>query len=205
MSPAPSVRHAGPRLAVEQVDLADLLRAAPGGVVKLAAELHRAGVDAEERHLAELRLAHRLEHVEHRVGVGQRDFDFLAVAVGRFDLCPVHRRGAVFGDEIHQPRHADIAFSRGHEQRREHLLLNGGVQPGAHFVLGQAALREELLHQGVVRLGDVFDQLFVQLLDLLSQFTGGGRLGNLAALVRRVGDDLVAQHVQHLVEAGARR
>ena len=38
------------------------------------------------------------------------------------------------------------------------------MQARAHFLLGQAALGEELLHQRVVRLGDVFDELAVQLL-----------------------------------------
>src|ERR1039458_1114867 len=53
--------HARARLAVEEVDLADLLGAPPGGVVNFAAELDRAGIDAEEGKLAKLRLAHRLK------------------------------------------------------------------------------------------------------------------------------------------------
>ncbi len=82
-------------------------------------------------------------------------------------------------------------------------FLDGRVQPGAHFFVGQPALGEELLHQRVVRLGDVLDELTVHLLHPLGQGAGGGRFGVLAALVSRVGEDFTAHHVQHLVEAGA--
>ena len=201
--PGAEAGHARAHLAVEQVDLADLLRAAPGGVEEFAAELDRAGIDAEERKLAKLRLAHRLEDVEHRVGTGQDHFHLVAVRIGGFHLGPVHRRGAVFGDEIHQPRDADIAFRRRAEHRHEHLLLDGRMQTGASLLLRQPALGEELLHQRIVRLGNVFDELAVQLLGPLGQCAGGRRFGELAALVGRVGDDLAAQHVQHLVEPGA--
>ena len=126
--PGAQGRHAGAGLAVEQVDLADLLGAAAGGVVEFAAELHRAGIDAEEGQLAELRLAHGLEDVEHRVGIGQRQLHLVAVRIHRFHLGPVHRRRAVLGDEIHQPRDADVALRRRAEQRDEHLLLDRRMQ-----------------------------------------------------------------------------
>ena len=77
------------------------------------------------------------------------------------------------------------------------------MQAGAHFLLRQAALGEELLHQRVVGLGDVFNELVVKLLRPLQQVAGRGGFGELAALVRRIRDDLVAGDVQHLVEARA--
>src|SRR5262245_57654742 len=60
----PKGRDADPGLAVELIDLADLLGAAARAVVKFAAEFHRPRINAEERELAELRLAHRFEDVE---------------------------------------------------------------------------------------------------------------------------------------------
>ena len=195
--------HARAHLAVEQVDLANLLRAAPGGVEEFAAELDRAGIDAEERKLAKLRLAHRLKDVEHRVGIGQHHFHLVAIRIGGFHLGPVHWRRSVLGNEIHQPCDADIAFCRRAEHRHEHLLLDGRMQAGARLLLREPALGKELLHQRIIRLGNVFDELAVQLLGLLGQCAGGRRFGVLAALVGRVGDDLAAQHVEHLVEPGA--
>ena len=63
--------HARARFAIEQVNLADLLTAAPRGVIEFAAKLDHAGIDPQERQLAKLRLVHRLEHVQHRLGIGQ--------------------------------------------------------------------------------------------------------------------------------------
>ena len=78
------------------------------------------------------------------------------------------------------------------------------MQPGAHLLLGQAALREKLLHQPVVGLGDVFNELACATVSTFSANSPVARgFGELAALVGRIGDDLVARHVQHLVEAGA--
>ena len=78
------------------------------------------------------------------------------------------------------------------------------MDAAAHFLLRQAALREELLQQGVIGLGDELDELLVQLLDPRGPFAGGGRLGELAALVAREGDDFTPEHVEHLVEPGPR-
>src|SRR6185503_3407444 len=51
-------------------------------------------------------------------------------------------------------------------------------------------------------LGDVFDELLVQLPDLFGLRAGGGRFSELAALVRGVSDDLAANHIEQLVETG---
>ena len=139
-------RHAGAGLAIQQIDLPDLLGAAPVSVVEFATELDRAGINAEKGQLAKLRLAHRFKYVEHRVGIGQRDFHRFAIGIGALHFLPVHRRGAIFGDEIHHSSHADVAFRRGTEQGREHLLLNSGVDAGAPFLLGETALRKEFFH-----------------------------------------------------------
>ncbi len=84
------------------------------------------------------------------------------------------------------------------------LALHGAMNAGAELLLGQPALVEVFGQQGVVGFGDVLDQFGVQLFDLGLPLAGGGRLGEFAVRVGDVvGDDLVAQDVQHLVEAGA--
>ena len=47
------------------------------------------------------------------------------------------------------------------------------MDAGAEFLLRKTALLEKLVHQFVVRLGDVFDELAVQFLDLRLPFAGG--------------------------------
>jgi hypothetical protein len=61
---------------------------------------------------------------------------------------------------------------------------------------------EELLHQGVVGLGDVLHQLAVELVHALGQLALGGLLLVVAVPARLVGDDLVAQDVEDPAEAG---
>ena len=78
------------------------------------------------------------------------------------------------------------------------------MNAGAKFLLGQAALVEELGEQGVIRFGDVLDQFAVQPGDRVLQLALGRLLGEFAVPVGGViGDDLVAQDVEGLVEAGA--
>ncbi len=59
------------------------------------------------------------------------------------------------------------------EQRDEQFLLHRRVDAGAEFLLGKTALLEKLVHQLVIGLGDVFDELAVQFLDLGLPFAGG--------------------------------
>ncbi len=196
--------NAGAGLAVENVDLANLLGAPAVGIVEFAAELDGTRIDAEEREFAELGFALGLEDEENGVGVGQGDFDLLAFGIGGLGRGPVQRGGTVFGDEIQEAGNADVVFRRGHEQGNEDLLLKGRVQPGPHFLVRQSALGEELLHQGVVGLGDEFDELAVQHLGPLGQGPGGGDLGELAGLVAGVSQDGIALDVEDLGEARPR-
>ena len=124
-------------LAVEQENLADALGDFAVAVEQIRAGGHRAGIDAEKRQLAELRLGHVLEDVGHGLGVVEDDLGLIAVGVNRRDIFAVHRRRAVFGDEIHQARDADIFFRRGGEERDEQFLLHRRVDAGAEFLLRQ--------------------------------------------------------------------
>ena len=90
--PCAQRRHSFSDLSVEQINLADLLRGTPRRVVQFAAELHRPGIHAKERELTELRFAHRLEHVEHRLGIGQGDLDIFSIHIVGRDLLAIHRR-----------------------------------------------------------------------------------------------------------------
>ncbi len=74
--------------------------------------------------------------------------------------------------------------------------------PARNSSSDKTALLEKFVHQLVVGLGDVFDELAVQFLDFGLPFAGGRFFLIFAGTVRRVGDDFIAQHVQHLVETG---
>src|SRR5438477_4655894 len=97
-------RYARARFSIELVNLPNFLGAAAISVVEFAAEFYRAGVDAEERELAELRFAHRFEDVEDRVRSVQADLDGVAVGVHRLDLRGVCRGRAVLCDDVHHSR-----------------------------------------------------------------------------------------------------
>ena len=77
------------------------------------------------------------------------------------------------------------------------------MDAGTPFLLGKAAFVEKLLHQSIVRLSDQFDELFVQCFHTLGPFARGFGFCELAASVGGVSDNLIARHIQHLVEAGA--
>ena len=166
--------------------------------------MHIAGIDPQDGEIAALLVGQRLEGEGHRLLAGQADPARLVRRVHGLGGRAVDGRGAEPPDEIEQPRHPDIGFARSAEQRDEHLLLHGGMNAGAHDLLGQAAFVEIFLQQGVVGLRDVLDELLVQRLDPGFPLARGGQFLVLARAVRRVGADLVAQHVEHLVEARAR-
>jgi hypothetical protein len=134
-------------LAVEDVDLAEAFGDFAVAVVEVLADVDRSGVESEEGEFAELGFAHGLEDIEHRVGIGQGDARRVVVGIERVDFGAIDRRGAVFGDEIHEAGDADVGFGRGAEDGDEGLLLDGLVDAGAHFLFGEAALGEELLEQ----------------------------------------------------------
>ena len=151
-----------------------------------------------------MRLGHCLENMRDRLRVGQPDFRRHAAAVHGGVALAIDRRGAVLGDEIHQARHPGVGFRRRAEERDKMLLLHGGVDAGAKFLLGKPALVQVFRQQRIIRFGDVLDQFAMQLDDLFLPRAGGRDLREFSpAGSEIVSDDLIAQHVQHLVETGA--
>ena len=190
-------------LAIEGVDLAEAFGDLAVAIVEILADVDRARIEPEKGELAELGFAHRFEHIKDRLGMVQGDADGIIVGIERFDFRAVDRGRSIFGDEIHEPGDADVGFSRGAEDGDEGLVLDGLVDAGAHFVFGKAALGEELLEQGIIGFGDVFDELGVELTDLGFVVAGGGFFGVFAGAIGLVSDDFIAHDVEDLVEAGA--
>jgi len=77
------------------------------------------------------------------------------------------------------------------------------MNTSAQFVLGQTSPVKELLEQRIVGLGDVLDQLLVQLVDLFRPVAGGRDFLKLAAKIVLISDDLTAHDIQNGAEAGA--
>ncbi len=73
-------RHRLARLAVEQKNLPDAFRDVAVGVERIAAGRDLAGINPEERKLAEVFFVHRLEHVQHRLGAAEFHFELGAAA-----------------------------------------------------------------------------------------------------------------------------
>ena len=108
-----------------------------------------------------MRFAHCFEDVTDGVRIVERYFDFFAVGVGGLYLRPIGGRGAVFGNDVHDARDADVVFRRSAEQRDEDLLLDGEVDARPPFFFSQAAFVEIFFHQRVIGFGDILDELFV--------------------------------------------
>ncbi len=195
--------HQDPLAAIQDEELAQALGHLPGPVEQLVPAADLSGVDPEKGQLPHAGLVHRLEDVDDGIGLRERHRAGKPARVGGGHLGPVLRRRAVFRDEVHQARHADIALRGDREERDEHLVLDRLVEPGPQVVLAEDALGEEFLHQGVVGFGDVFHQLPVELVHALGQLAVGGLLLVLAVSAGLVGDDLVAQDVQDPAEARA--
>ena len=192
-----------PVLAIQQVDLADAFGDFAVAVEQVCAAVDRAGIDAEKGKFAKMRLGHGLENIGDGFAALQRDQGFVAVGIKGRDFFPVHGRGTVLGDEIHEPRDADVFFRRGGEQGDEQLSLHRHMDARPEFLLRQGALLKILVHQLVVRFGDVFDEFAVERRGFFRPFAGGGFLGVFAGAVRGVGDNFTAKHVERAVETGA--
>ncbi len=195
--------HGRALAAVEQEELAEAFAELAVAVHQFIAAVDGAGVEAKQRELADARLVHRLENVGDGLGLIEADGAGQTAGVACGHLLPVHRRGAVLGDEVHQARDADVGLGGDGEERDEDLRLDGLVQAGAQLLLGEDALLEKLFHERLVGLGDVLDELLVQRLHALGERAVGGDLLVAAVAAGAVYDDLVAQHVEHAAEAGA--
>ncbi len=153
-------------------DAADALGAAGRRVEDAVARLERAGVDAEVRQLADVRVGHDLEgeRRERRLRVGR---PHLVVAGLRVD--PVHRRHVerarqVVDDRVEQRLDA-LVLEGGAEQHRRDLVGERPRADGAADHLGRDRglvldVRREHL---VVEVRDRVDQLVVVLLRLLGE------------------------------------
>ena len=192
----------GAILAVEHKDLPHALGAFAIGIVEVHAAVDVAGVEPEVGEFAELRFAHGLEHVKGGVGVLEGDVHLLAGEVERADVFAIHGGRAVFGDEVHQTRHPDVALGVGAEQRNDGLFLDRGMFPCPELVLGETALGEELFQEFIVGFGGQFDEFLVQLEDALFVSAGSRGFGELPTAVGGVGDNSAAKHVEHLIETG---
>ena len=186
--------------AVEDEHLAQSLGLVGVGVDDVLAGLERAGEHLDKGQLPDVGLVDGLEDKGGGLVVVEADGHLFAVDVLGNGLHVVIRRGGVFGDEIHQPRHADICLAGSEEHRDERPGLERLVKPAAEFLLGDA-LVEKFLQQRVVRLGHELDQLGVQLIHLFALLAGGLGFVVFAAAVCLVSELGLADDIQHLIVA----
>src|ERR1043165_3586017 len=78
------------------------------------------------------------------------------------------------------------------------------MDAGTKFLLGEAALVEELAEQCILRFRNVLDELAVQTSDLLLPFSFRGGLGVFPFASRFVAYDFIPEHIQHAAETWAR-
>jgi hypothetical protein len=164
-----------PLLAVVRMhlqDAADALGAARGRVEDSVARLERAGVDAEVRQLADVRVGHDLEGQsrERRLWIGR---PLLVAAVLRGDT--VHRRHVerarqVVDDSVEQELDA-LVLEGGAEQHRRDLVGERAGPDGAadHLRRHRGLVFDVRGEHLVVEVRDRVDQLVVVLLRLLDE------------------------------------
>ena len=167
------------------VDGGETLLVAGGGILEI-----QAGGDGTAHHLEVGNFAEVLLHVV-LVDEQGRGAAFL----------DVRGRSYVLG-ELEQALHADVLLGADAEDR---VGLAGGdaqVEALANLVLGEDALLEELLHQGVVEFGGLLDEGAAELLGHVRQ--AGGNLKVFAGAVGIL--EVVVFHLEDIhetVEAGA--
>src|SRR6202007_863694 len=84
------------------------------------------------------------------------------------------------------------------------LLLDSHMNAASKFFFGKSSLIEELVEQGVIGLGNEFNQLVVELEDMLFPAAIGAFLGESAPTRRLIGDDIAAKHIENLIKPGPR-
>ena len=160
---------------VHHHDAAHTLALLLGGVHDVAASGQRAGVDTEERQLADERVNHDLERQRgERLAVRgvTNHFLFGVMGVSALDGGDVQRAGHVLDDVVQQRLHALVAV-RSAAADGVHGAVDGGLADGVlDFFLGEFLALEELFHQHFVGLGDLLDHFGVI---LLRQFHHVGR------------------------------
>jgi hypothetical protein len=93
------------------------------------------------------------------------------------------RRGKDVVDEAHQSAHTDVLLRNGEEDGEELVADHRIAQALPHLVLGKLPLLEVELHEALIVLGDVLDQLVVQPVRLLPILRGDLLDGHRAAAV----------------------
>src|SRR5918994_4643994 len=146
---------------VHPVDLADPLLVALGAVQHLGAGRERAGVDANERELAEVLVAHDLERQRRDgcvlVGLAGHDAVLVADRVA-LDRTDVERRRQVAHDGVEHGLHA-LVLERGAAEHRGELAGDGSpADRRDERPLGGLLALEVQLHHLVVVLGDGLEQ-----------------------------------------------
>ena len=147
-------------LPAKDVELPDLLRALRAGVEDFLAVVEFSREDADERNVARLALAARLED-ERRQRAGGVDLQFHLLAVPRLrarDGAEVGRRGEEIEDRVEeeiepQERH------RGQRERRHEIAMKHSLAKSEVDLLHrQVGAAQEFFEERVVRLGGRVDQ-----------------------------------------------
>ena len=129
-----------PVLPVHHEELREAFGLAVGLVDQVEARADRAGADAEERELADVRFGDGLEDEQRREGPpGPASRRLVAVPVRRPGLTPcrsprVGGRGAVVDEEVQQAGDADVLRRRRAEEREDFPLADAGAQSLADLV-----------------------------------------------------------------------
>src|ERR1700730_518234 len=157
-----------PVVGVHLEDAPDPLLGTAGRIPDIGAGLERAGVDPEERQLADVGVGRDLEREpgEGLVVGGLPPLGHVALGVDPFHTQLVQRRGQEVDDGVQHRLHPAVAERGARQHRdepvRDRALADGGDDLGA----GDRLVVQVLLQQDVVELGDRLDQLLVVQLDL---------------------------------------
>ncbi len=157
---------------------ADPLARALGGVQEGVARLHLAGVDADERELADEGIGHDLEHEPgERGAVIARTLDRLpGVRIDGDGSRNVEGRGEVGDDRVEHGLHA-LVLERGAADHGEELQGDGGpTDAGLQLLGGDLFALQELVGEVIVDFRDLLDEMVAGELGLV-EHVGGDLFG----------------------------
>ena len=155
---------------------ADALLAVLGRHVDRVARIQRAGIDAEERQVADERIVQDLERQrrERLVVIGLAR-DRLAVRIDALDVGHLDRRGHELDHRIEQRLHALVLERRAAHAQHHFVLERAGLQAALDLLVGERLALEVLGDQVLVALGRRFDHLVAVLLALRPSSRAGCR------------------------------
>ena len=182
----------------------EAVAAAGPGIDDRGALFRHAGIDADERELADVRVVHDLEDQrgERLVVAAVTGDGSFGIGIGALGFPDVDRGRQIIDDGVEEELDA-LVLERGAAERGNELAGDDGVAEGGLDLLLLRGLAFEVeFHDGVVDFGETLDQVIERLLGLLLIFRGDVVFDDLRAVRAFVAVGLLVDDLDVAAEVG---